>query len=92
MEKLPCPWRGFLRAAGRMAIGSGVDLNASWHGFRLLRNRDGQNSVLSGCIDLLSVHSIGQNEAAMKISIASLDATTLQVFTTLRNDLLASIT
>src|ERR1700724_2568016 len=86
------PRRGFRRAAGWMAIGLGADLNASWHRFRLLWNRHGQHTVLSGCIDPFSVHRIGQDEAPMKISIASLDTTTLQVFTTLRHDLFVSIT
>src|ERR1700691_5447466 len=58
-EKMPCPWRGFRRAAGRMTVGSSVDLNASWHRFRLLRNRDGEHTVLAACIDLLSVDGIG---------------------------------
>ncbi len=77
---------------GQDVNGSGINLNASWHSFRLLRNRDGQNAVLSACINLLSVHRIGQNEASMKISMASLDTTTLQVLTALRHDLLASLT
>jgi hypothetical protein len=85
------PWHGFRRAMGRMAVGSAADLDPPRHRFRLLRNRDGQNSVLSGCIDLLSVYRIRQNEAPMKRSIAALDATTLQVFTVLRRDLLESI-
>jgi len=61
-----------------MTVGSSVDLNASWHRFRLLRNRDGEHTVLAACIDLLAVDGIGQNETPMKSSMASLDTTTLR--------------
>src|ERR1035438_9377686 len=76
----------------RTSIGSGADLDASWHRFRLLRNRDGQHAILSACVDLLAVYGIWQYEAPMKMSKATLDATTLEILTILGHDLFASIT
>jgi hypothetical protein len=73
------------------AIGSGADLNAPWHRFRLLRYRDGQHAVLPSCVDFLAVHCVRQDEAPMKMAISSLGTPTLQVFAAFRHNLLAPI-
>jgi hypothetical protein len=72
-----CKTEGAASAAPSGTVESAVDLNAPRHRSRLLRNRDGQNAILSRRVDLFAIHCIRQYEAPMKVSIASFNATTL---------------